>query len=223
MITLCFAAKGGSGTTLVACAHAVASAGPALLVDLDGEIPPMLGIAAPDRPGIVDWLHSRAPVAHLDDLLVDVTPNCSLLPATLGGASLVDESVPAVAPDRWDALVDWFGAWTTHAGGSVVIDAGRRPLPTAFVEQCPQRWLVTRACYLSLRRAARLAVAPTGVVFVDEPGRRLGPRDVETSARAPIVVTVDWDIRVARSIDCGLLLGGRLPRSLHRTFARVAA
>ena len=115
------------------------------------------------------------------------------------------------------------GEWSNDAGGSVVIDAGTAALPAAFVEQCPQRWLVTRACYLSLRRAGRLAVRPTGVVLVDEPGHTLRRRDIETSARAPIVATVDWDIRVTRSVDTGLLLGGRLPRSIHRTLARVAA
>ena len=104
-----------------------------------------------------------------------------------------------------------------------MIDAGTRPLPASFVEQCPQRWLVTRACYLSLRRAGRLGVSPTGVVLVDEPGHALRPRDIETAVRAPIVATVDWDIRVNRSVDTGLLLGGRLPRSFHRAIARVAA
>ena len=64
---------------------------------------------------------------------------------------------------------------------------------------------------------------PTGVVLVDEPGHPLGPRDIERSACAPIVATVGWDIRITRSVDTGLLLGGRLPRSLHRALARVAA
>ncbi len=218
MITLCYAAKGGSGTTVVACTRAIDSVGPVLLVDLDGDIPAMLGLAEPDRPGVADWLASDAPIAHLDDLLVDVTPNCSLLPA-----SHTTTTVTVDVPERWDGLIDWLTEWGVDSGGSVVIDAGTRRLPTSFIEQCPQRWLVTRACYLALRRAGRLAVTPTGVVLVDEPGHPLGPRDVERSARAPIVATLDWDIRVTRSVDAGLLLGGRLPRSLHRALARVAA
>ena len=40
---------------------------------------------------------------------------------------------------------------------------------------------------------------------------------------APIVATVDRDLRVNCSVDAGLLLGGRLPRSLHRALKRVAA
>ena len=223
MITLCYAAKGGSGTTVVACTCAIDSAGPVLLIDLDGDIPAMLGLAEPERPGVVDWLRSGAPSAHLDDLLVEVTPNCSLLPTSntaLASTGALDRDVGS---ERWDGFVDWLTEWSTDSGGAVVIDAGTRRLPRSFVEQCPQRWLVTRACYLAIRRAGRLGVTPTGVVLVDEPGHALRPRDIETSIRAPIVATVDWDVRVNRSIDTGLLLGGRLPRSFHRALARVAA
>lgn len=222
MITLCYAAKGGSGTTVVACSRAIGSLGPVLLVDLDGDVPAMLGLAEPDRPGAVDWLASKAPSAHLDDLLVAVTPNCSLLPTGRTDVAPTSKLAPDASPARWDALIDWLGEWSVDSGGSVVVDAGTHRLPSAFVERCPQRWLVTRACYLSLRRAGRLPVAPTGVVLVDEPGHPLGPRDIERSLCAPIVATVDWDIRVTRSVDAGLLLGGRLPRSLHRALARIA-
>jgi len=209
MITLCYAAKGGSGTTVVACIRAIDSVGPVLLVDFDGDIPAMLGLAEPDRPGVVDWL------------AIDVTPNCSLLPAS-GPAASSCAPHPDADLERWDGLVDWLTEWSVDSGGSVVVDAGTRCLPVTFVEQCPQRWLVTRACYLALRRASRLEVSPTGVVLVDEPGHALRPRDIETSVRAPIVATIDWDVRVSRSVDAGLLLGGRLPRSIHQALARVA-
>jgi len=220
MITLCHAVKGGSGTTVVACASAINTPGPALLVDLAGDVPSALGIDQPGRPGVVDWLASDAPPAHLDDLLVEVTPHCTLLPAH-------DPATAATPPidrvDRWDDLFDFLTEWSHHTGGSVVIDAGTNDFPVSFSEQCPHRWLVTRACYLSLRRAVHLTVRPTGVVLVKEPGRSLKARDVETSVGAPVVVTVEWDIRIARQVDTGLLLGGRLPRSLHRPFVGVAA
>ena len=45
MITLCYAAKGGSGTTVVACSRPIGSLGPVLLVDL---------------AGVVDWRHAQA-------------------------------------------------------------------------------------------------------------------------------------------------------------------
>ena len=200
------------------------SVGPALLVDLDGDIPAMLGLAEPERPGVVDWLASDAPIAHLDDLLVDVTPNCSLLPASRNDlATTVTRSRRRSHPSAGTGSSTGSSSGAPTAADRSSIDAGTRRLPTTFVEQCPQRWLVTRAGYLALRRAGRLPVPPTGVVLVDEPGHPLGRRDIEASARAPIVATVDWDLRVTRSVDAGLLLGGRLPRSLHRALQRVAA
>lgn len=224
MITLCHAAKGGSGTTIVACLRAIESSGPVLLVDLEGDVPGMLGLAEPERPGVVDWLASRAPIAHLDDLLIDMTPNAVLLPAHgAGSAFAARSSIAAALPERWDDIIDWFTEWGHDTGGAVVIDAGTTPLPRSFVEQCPNRWLITRACYLSLRRATRLPVAPTGIVVIDEPGRALRHRDIEASVRAPIIATVPWDIRVARSVDAGLLGNRRLPRAIHRSLSRVAA
>lgn len=226
MITLCHAAKGGSGTTIVACLRAIESHGPVLLVDLEGDVPGMLGIAEPERPGVVDWLASSAPIAHLDDLLIEVTPNATLLPAvtsSVAGARSTQPAIGSTPADRWDELVDWFAEWGHDTGGSIVIDAGTTPLPSTFVEQCPNRWLITRACYLSLRRATRLAVAPTGVVVVEEPGRGLTLRDIESSVRAPVIATIPWDIRVARSVDTGLLCNRRLPRAIHRSLRKVAA
>jgi len=224
MITLCHAAKGGSGTTVVACSHAINSPGPSLLVDLEGDVPLMLGLAEPDRPGVIDWLDSQAPPDHLDDLLVDVTRNCAMLPAR---DPTPDRTVTHIgsepAPERWGELFEWLTRWGHDTGGAVVIDAGTTRLPSEFVERCPRRWLVTRACYLALRHAGRLPVPPTGTILIDEPGRSLGRRDVEHSTRAPIVATIAWDYRVARSVDAGLLHAGRLPRGVHRALARVAA
>lgn len=224
MITLCHAAKGGSGTTIVACLRAIDSLGPVLLVDLEGDVPGMLGLPDPERPGIADWLASNAPIAHLDDLLIEVTPNALVLPrAAVDSFASASAAIAGAPAERWDELVDWFGEWAHDSGGAIVIDAGTTVLPTSFAEQCPTRWLVTRSCYLSLRRATRLPVTPTGVVVVDEPGRALSARDIETCVRAPIIATIPWDMRVARSIDTGLLGARRLPRSVQRSLRRVAA
>ena len=70
MVTVCWAAKGGSGTTVVAATLALRAPHPSLLVDLDGELPSVLGIAQPDRPGVADWMASAAPPDHLADLTV---------------------------------------------------------------------------------------------------------------------------------------------------------
>ena len=80
MVTLCWAAKGGSGTTVVTTTLALESTRPALLVDLAGDIPAVLGMAEPDRPGIADWLDSDGAPTQLDDLLVDIDDLTVLLP-----------------------------------------------------------------------------------------------------------------------------------------------
>lgn len=220
MITLCFAAKGGSGTTVVACTRAIQAPGPSLLVDLDGDAPAVFGLAEPERPGVVDWLASQAPISHLDDLVVDVAPELSLLPAR-GPGSAHESPTPDV--ERWAGLVEWLVEWGHDTGGSVVIDAGTLAVPSSFAEQCPTRWLITRSCYLSLRRASRLGTRPTGVVLIEEPGRALSRRDVENATSAPVVVRIAWDARIARSVDCGLLVSGRLSRSLARDLAKATA
>jgi len=224
MITLCHAAKGGSGTTIVACLRAIESPGPVLLVDLEGDVPGMLGISDPERPGVVDWIASNAPIAHLDDLLIEATPNALLLPAAgVDSSGTVRSAIAGSPAERWDELFDWLTEWGHDTGGAIVIDAGTTALPATFVEQCPSRWLITRACFLSLRRAIRLPVPPTGVIVVDEPGRTLTHRDIETSVGAPVIASIPWDMRVARSVDSGLLGARRLPRTIHRRLRGVAA
>jgi hypothetical protein len=82
--------------------------------------------------------------------------------------------------------------------------------------------LVTRPCYLSLRRAVREPTRPSGVVLVDEPGRSLRRHDVEHALGAPVDAVVAVDPAIARAVDAGLL-ATRLPRSLGRDLRGVAA
>jgi hypothetical protein len=221
MITLCYAAKGGSGTSVIAAAHALERAAPTLLVDLEGDAPAVFGNVDADRPGVVDWLASDAPGEHLDDLVLDISPTCRLLPAWANVRPT--GSTATASPDRWAELASWLARWAHDSGGEVVIDAGTSTLGVELAESCTHRWLVTRSCYLSLRRAALLAVRPTGVVLVAEPGRSLRRRDIETAAGAPVIATIDWDPLVARTIDAGLLLSRRLPPRFRRALTRAAA
>ncbi len=89
-----------------------------------------------------------------------------------------------------------------------------------MAEALPERLLVTRACYLSLRRVAALDLPPTGVVLVSEPDRALGARDVEQVVGADVVADVPVDAAVARAVDAGLL-AGRLPPTLARALGRA--
>ena len=219
MVTLCWAAKGGSGTTVVAATLALTARRHALLVDLDGEMPAMLGLPEPDRPGVVDWLTSDAPAGHLGDLVIDIGPNASLLPHRLGG---LEASTTSIDDGRRRGLAAWLAAQRDVGGVDVFVDAGTGSPHPALVAAADQALLVTRPCYLSLRRAVRSGVRPTGIVLVDEPGHALTPRDVEHAVGAPVVATVSYDPAVARAVDAGML-GSRLPRVICRELRRVAA
>ena len=66
MITICWSAKGGSGTTVIATSLGLLTTR-SLLVDLAGDIATALGLDVGDRPGVLDWLGSDAPAEHLRD------------------------------------------------------------------------------------------------------------------------------------------------------------
>jgi hypothetical protein len=221
MVTLCWAAKGGSGTTVVAAALALSSPRPSLLVDLDGEIPAVLGLPEPDRPGVAEWLASDASVDHLAELLVDIGPRAWLLPWQAATSDHRHETVAGDAT-RWATLGRWLHDWSNQWGCDVTIDIGTRIPPEALASCADRSLLVTRPCYLSLRRAVRSACRPTGVVLVDEPGRSPGQRDVEHALGVPVEAIVGLDPAVARAVDAGLL-ASRIPRVMTRALRRAAA
>jgi hypothetical protein len=233
MVTLCWAAKGGSGTTVVATALALNSTRPSLLVDLDGEIPVVLGLAEPDRPGIVEWMASEAPPDHLRDLLIDIGASAWLLPWSGGLASrpLRSSASPlrstGTARDRstgprWEQLAHWLVEWSIVHGADVTIDAGTGEPPLALVDVAARKLLVTRPCYLSLRRAQRCGTRPSGIVFVHEPGHGLSRRQIELSLGAPVEATIGLDPAIARAVNAGLL-ANRLPKVIVRELRRIPA
>lgn len=219
MVTICWAVKGGSGTTVVTAALALSSDAPALLVDLDGELPAVLGAPEPDRPGVGDWLDADVAADQLGELLVPIAPQCWLLPWRNGRAD-VDHRGPS--DERWAQLGTWLHDWAERWNCHVVVDAGTRLPPSALVEHARRTLLVTRPCYLALRRAVAAPIRPTGVVLVDEPGRGLRARDVEHALGAPVEATVRVDPAIARAVDAGLL-ASRLPRVVSRELRRAAA
>jgi len=209
MITVCWGAKGGSGTTVVAAAMAIAAAAPTLLIDLAGDVPAVLGIPEPDGPGVFDWLASDAPAARLNALEVRADGYAHVLPR--GRAT-------QVPPTRWGELATWLRGERR----SIVVDAGSvgEP-PLAIVRAADHALLVTRPCYLALRAAVRQSTRPSGVVLVEEPGRALRARDIEASLGVPVVATVLLDPAIARAVDAGLLLA-RLPAGFRHAL-RLAA
>ncbi len=218
MVTVCWAAKGGSGTTVVAATLALRSVRPALLVDLDGELPAALGIAEPDRPGLADWLTSDAPAEHLADLLVELDASTTLLPHRLGRRPPTPAELPS---ERLPDAVAWLRGWERSNAGEVVIDAGTGEPPTAL-HAAERSLLVTRNCYLAVSRASRMDHTPGAIVLIEEPGRGLTAREIEQAVGAPIITTLSWEAEVARAVDAGLLRG-RLPKVIDRALRRAAA
>jgi hypothetical protein len=147
-------AKGGQGTSVTACAVALAAAGRGLRVRLDGEDP-------------------------------------DALEAILGGGVVLPGLVLGDANGHDFDLV-------VHDG------AGQEGITL----------LVTRGCYLALRRAVRQTTRPAGVVLLEEPGRALGANEVAEVIGAPIVARVPVRPAIARAVDAGVL-ATRLPGALQ--------
>lgn len=208
MLIAYWAAKGGSGATVLAAAHALRLAGatPTLLVDLDGDLPGALGVPTPEA-GVAEWLAAgtSVPADALDRIARPVGPNLQLIGRGVGP---LDE---ARAPVLADLL--------SRSAHTVVVDCGSRPGPTALVvaRRAQRSVLVTRACYLAVQRVASVDLAPTEVALVKEAQRALGADDVAAAVGAPVRTRVGIDPGVARAVDSGLLTS-RMPRALVRAF-----
>ena len=169
------------------------------------------GSPIPRAPGIAGWLAAGpdVPPDALHRLEVRAADGLELLPRGDG----------PMLPDRAEVLARLLAA----DGRDVVVDCGTDPSGVALVvaASATRSVLVTRACFLSLRRATSLPLRPSEVVLLTEPGRALGRGDVERTVGAPIVAEVAVDPQVARAVDAGLLTS-RLPRGLARDLARAA-
>ena len=185
MFVSCWSAKGGSGTTVVAVALASLLARSAragsLLVDLCGDVPAALGMPEPDGPGLTDWFAAggSVPVDALARLEMSVGHKLGLLHRGTGEFA---------EPGRAGVLAGLLAG----DGRPVVVDCGlvdRDPARTLAAEATTSL-LVTRPCFLALRRAAAAPVQPSGVVLVSEDGRALSADDVEDVIGAPVRAVV---------------------------------
>jgi hypothetical protein len=212
VIITCWSTKGGSGTSVVAAALSVclAERGPVVAVDLGGDLPSVLGVAADEAPGVVDWLHASSGVgaAALTALAFDAGRGLRVLQRGRG----------PVGPDaRWTALADALA----DTDATVVVDAGTAPLPAPLLRSSAESLLVVRPCFLALRRVSCCDATPTGVVVIAEPGRALGRRDVERVTGVRVLAELPLDPAVARAVDAGLL-ASRLPMAFRRGVAGIA-
>jgi hypothetical protein len=217
MIVACWSAKGGVGTTVVATGlarcQAAASAAGALLVDLAGDLPGVLGGVDPPGPGLAAWLAagSSAPPDALARLEVPVCEGLSLLPRGQG-------------PLEHEERARVFACLLAADPRQVVVDCGvlddRGGVASLVAGAATRSVLVTRACYLALRRARSVPLRPSEIVLVEEPGRSLTVGDVADALGAPVVAQVPYDPAIARAVDAGLL-ATRLPRPLVRALREV--
>jgi hypothetical protein len=215
VLIACWSAKGGSGTTVVAAALAslLARSSPgAVLADLAGDVPAVLGLPEPDGPGLAQWLEAGAtvPADALTRLEVAAGGGLAVLPS---GGPLPD------APGRGDVLAALLAADVRP----VVADCGCAPSGPrlAVAAGAGQSLLVLRPCYLGLRRAVASPLRPSGVVLIEEEGRAISRRDVEGALGIPVRAVVAHDRRIARAVDAGLL-ASRVPALLQRSLRDVA-
>lgn len=218
----CWSAKGGSGTTVVAIALATLRGREcelgSLLIDLAGDCPSAMGLPEPSGPGLTDWLVAgpEVPDDALGRIEQQVSEHVSLLTTGRGAVEGTERARSLLAlldSEARDVIVDLgriLGATGTVSEVATVLATGTE-----------QSLLVTRPCFLSLRRALASPVRPTGIVLVTEEGRALGRREVEDIIGVPVVAEVPIDASVARAVDAGTL-SMRMPRGLERSLRHAA-
>ena len=205
-------AKPGSGCSTTAVALATQLSGheraEVLLVDLGGDLAAALGVNDATA-GVTDWLAAGdATDEALRRVEVPVGAAIKLLPR---GS---DHSWRA---DRAEVLVRLLD----HESRPVVIDIGTvgqghgSPMDQLRLRLAERRHslLVTRPCYLAMRRAVALPMRPGGIILIRERGRSLDAFDVADILGVSIAAQIDHDPAVARALDAGLLVR-RCPRLL---------
>ena len=191
MIILCRSMKGGSGTTVSSAALGLLLAarhrGGGYIVDLNGDLPAALGLPEPDG-----------------------TAPCEVNSAL----RLLSRPMSSDATEmQWLSLATEISSLS----GPVVVDLGTLHPGKPLVDAATATYLVTRPCYLALRRATSLLAHGTssidGCILIEEPGRALTSKDIEVVLRVPVVAALPLDSAVTRAVDAGLL-ASRVPKSL---------
>lgn len=198
--------KGGSGTSVVAASLAIVSSSTTrtLLIDLAGDQAAILGLPEP-HAGLSDWVNEMTH-HNFDEILIDCDNNLFLAPA-----GTFDFDILTV--NAWKNLAQAL-ARKVDDGFNIVIDFGTQEIPLAISRFPHQHYIVTRPCYLSLRRAVNLEKTFSGVVVIREPDRVLTTSDVESVLKLRCVAEVPYSREISRRVDSGLLKS-RLPASLQ--------
>ena len=220
-----------------------------LLVDLCGDLPYALGIPEPDKPGISDWLAAGEDLESdvLGRLEVDVATGLHML--TRGRRPYPEDAqfgtlAQQLAADRRNVVIDCGCVWThqmnwtkrsqssdqgksengeVHDLGDTDtcgLKQGTEAAARFLIEAADQSLLVTRSCFLALRRIARSPHQPSGIILMYEDGRALVASDIADLGSCPIVLQVEVDVAVGRALDAGLLIS-RLPQRLDKALAKL--
>jgi cellulose biosynthesis protein BcsQ len=200
-ITAVYATKGGQGVTTTAAALAILTAhtgARTLLVDTAHDQPAILGLPEPAGPGLGDYLQpaSRTTLAQIT---TPIAENLDLIHR--GHTDIV------FATHTYGLLTGGLGHYD-----HVIIDTHNAAY--AWTLHVDRRLLVTRPCYLALRRST-ITPRPDTVVLISEHQRALDANDIEAVLGIPVTATVPYSPAIARAIDAGLLTA-RLPRELAR-------
>jgi MinD superfamily P-loop ATPase len=189
-----------------------------LLIDLAGDCPSAMGLPEPTGPGLTEWFAAGAevPADALGRIEHQVSEHVALLATGRGSVEGVDRAqslLEILATEERDVVLD--------LGRIVGATGTMSEVAAALATGAEQSLLVTRPCFLSLRRALASPVRPTGIVLVTEEGRALGRREVEDIIGVPVVAEVPIESSVARAVDAGTL-SMRMPRGLERSLRHAA-
>ena len=212
MFTILSSPKGGTGTSVVAASLAIvsSSSSPTLLVDLSGDQAAILGLPQPPI-GLSDWANGMT-YREFDEIISLCHDNLYLAPT----GTFDFETLNANA---WDKLLRALSL--KHSEGcNIIVDLGRADIPLALRKIVDTCYLVTRPCYLALRRAVDLETAFSGVIVVNEPDRVLTSRDVESVLKLKCVAEIPYTSEISRRVDSGLLKS-RLPMTLQSVLSQL--
>ena len=212
MFTILSSPKGGTGTSVVAASLAIvsSSSSPTLLVDLSGDQAAILGLPQPPI-GLSDWANGMT-YREFDEIISLCHDNLYLAPT----GTFDFETLNANA---WDKLLRALSL--KHSEGcNIIVDLGRADIPIALRKIVDTCYLVTRPCYLALRRAVDLETAFSGVIVVNEPDRVLTSRDVESVLKLKCVAEIPYTSEISRRVDSGLLKS-RLPMALQSVLSQL--
>ena len=212
MFTILSSPKGGTGTSVVAASLAIvsSSSSPTLLVDLSGDQAAILGLPQPPI-GLSDWANGMT-YREFDEIISLCHDNLYLAPT----GTFDFETLNANA---WDKLLRALSL--KHSEWcNIIVDLGRADIPLALRKIVDTCYLVTRPCYLALRRAVDLETAFSGVIVVNEPDRVLTSRDVESVLKLKCVAEIPYTSEISRRVDSGLLKS-RLPMALQSVLSQL--